>query len=239
MGFFAAVLKETVFFFRRKNAGFRVLVFQILFTGVEALTIIATLSLGLGAIIVVQGLSILPQFGQGALIYTILIAVITRELGPILTAFIVAARSGTAITTELGTMVANHEIDAFIATGIDPISYLVVPRFVGVTVSLVVLNVYFNVFGLLGSFVVTQFVRPIGFGEYFSGLLGVLNMVDIFASIVKSIAFGAVIATVATYFGFKVESAQTEIPQMTIRSVGYNVTILMLVNAVLTIAYYL
>ncbi|MFO7782727.1 MAG: ABC transporter permease [Spirochaetia bacterium] len=82
LGFFYEVLKETLFFVRRKSVGIRVLTMQILFTGVEALSVIAVLSVALGAVIIVQGLSLLPQFGQGQLIYQILITVITRELGP-------------------------------------------------------------------------------------------------------------------------------------------------------------
>ncbi len=101
-GFFFEVMKETAFFFRRKTVGFKVLVMQILFTGFEAITVIAVLSLSLGAVLIIQGISLLPQFGQGQLIYLILITVITRELGPILTAFIIIARSGTAIATEIG-----------------------------------------------------------------------------------------------------------------------------------------
>ncbi|MFO8063140.1 MAG: MlaE family ABC transporter permease [Spirochaetota bacterium] len=238
LGFFYEVLKETLLFVRRRSVGSRVLTMQILFTGVEALSVIAVLSVALGAVIIVQGLSLLPQFGQGRLIYQILITVITRELGPILTAFIIMARSGTAITTELGTMVINHEIEAYTATGIDPISFLVVPRFLGVTASIIILNVYFNVFGLLGSYMVTQFVRPISFIDYFTNLLATLGLVDVSASFIKSIVFGAIISVVATYHGFKVQRSSTEVPQMAIKSVGRGFVLLILANAVITAVYY-
>ncbi|TVR00638.1 MAG: ABC transporter permease, partial [Spirochaetaceae bacterium] len=148
---------------------------QILFTGVEALAVTAVIAVGLGAVIIVQGTSLLPQFGQIQLLYVILITVITRELGPILTAVIVASRSGTAITTELGNMVINHEVEAYIASGINPIAYLVVPRFLGVIISMVVLNLYFNIFGLLGSWMVTQLIAPVEFVQYFQGLFSALS----------------------------------------------------------------
>ncbi|HOV38866.1 MAG TPA: ABC transporter permease, partial [Spirochaetales bacterium] len=123
-GYFYEILKETARFIRRRQVGYgyRVLIMQILFTGVEALGIIAIISLALGVVIIVQGSTILPQFGQGQLVYTILITVITRELGPILTAFIIIARSGTAIATELGNAIISHEIEAYISFGINPIS---------------------------------------------------------------------------------------------------------------------
>lgn len=238
MGYFYRILRDSAFYLRHRQAR-RVLTFQILFTGIEALPVIGVLSLGLGAIIIIQGLSILPQFGQGQLVYTILITVITRELGPILTAFIVAARSGTAISTELGNMVVSHEIEAYVATGIDPISYLVVPRFLGVTFSLILLNLYFNIFGLLGSFVFTALVTEVFLRDYLFNLMNTLTMADILVSIIKSAVAGMVISVVATYYGFKVEQSSTEVPVMAIRSVGRSFMLIILTNAIITGVYYL
>ncbi len=237
MGFFLLVLRESFLYLRNRQSR-RVLTFQILFTGIEALPVITILSLGLGAIIILQGVTLLPQFGQGQLVYVILITVITRELGPILTAFIIAARSGTAIATELGNMVVSHEIEAYVANGIDPIGYLAAPRFIGVTLSLVLLNVYFNIFGLLGSFLVTSLVTTIDFRDYLFNLMNALSLTDVFFSILKSAVSGMIISTVAVYYGFKVEQASTEVPVMAIKSVGQGFILLILANAFLTAAYY-
>jgi phospholipid/cholesterol/gamma-HCH transport system permease protein len=183
MGFFFQVLTETALFVRRRQVAFRVLVLQILFTGVEALSIVSLVALSIGAVIIVEGGTILPRFGQSSLMYSILIIVITRELGPLLTAFIVIARSGTAIATELGNMVVSHEIEAYLSVGINPIAYLVVPRVLGVTISLMALTIYFNVFGLIGSFLVSQFVKPVPFGEYFRALLSAMQLADILSTL--------------------------------------------------------
>src|SRR6056297_2934550 len=145
-GFFYQSIVASLQYFRRRQVGRGVITMQLLFTGVEALSVIALISLSLGAVIIIQGVNILPQFGQGVLIYKILITVITRELGPLLCAFVVIARSGTAIATELGHMVVSHQIEAYISTGMNPIRYLVAPRFIGVTLSVILLNLYFNVF---------------------------------------------------------------------------------------------
>jgi phospholipid/cholesterol/gamma-HCH transport system permease protein len=238
-GFFLQILKEIIPFTRQRHVSTKVLTMQILFTGVEALSVISVLSLALGAVLIIQGVSLLPQFGQGNLIYAILITVITRELGPILTAFIIIARSGTAITTEIGNMVISHEIEAYISVGINPISYLVVPRFLGVTFSLVLLNLYFNIFGLIGSFFVTQLITPIPILEYFSNLLSQLTINDIFSSVLKSLIFGVIISTVATYNGFKVQSASTEIPQYVIKSVGQGFILCIIADALITLIYYI
>ena len=241
LGFFFQTLRESALFLvgvRRENAG-KVLVAQILYTGVNAVSIIALVGAAIGAVIIVEGLSILPQFGQGSLLYTILVLVITRELGPLLTAFIIIARSATAIATELGHMVVSHEIEAYVSVGIDPIAYLVVPRFLGVTISMVVLNVYFNFSGLIASFLFTQLIKPIQFAEYFRNLLHALQPVDAISSLVKSVVFGAIIATVATHQGFRVKTSTTEVPVVAIRAVGQGFVLCFIANAVITLISYL
>ncbi|MFQ3546850.1 MAG: ABC transporter permease [Termitinemataceae bacterium] len=238
LGFAGRLLKETILFFRRRQVAYKVLVMQILFTGVEALGVIAVLAVGIGAIINIIGVSVLPQFGQGRLMYVMLIAIITRELGPLLTAFIITARSGTAIATELGGMVVSHEIEAYISVGIDPVSYLAVPRFLGVTVSMLFLNIYFNVFGLLGSYVVLRFITPVSFFEYYTGLMDALRLVDLGTGLFKSIVFGGLVSFVAIFQGFSVSRASTEIPQAGIRAVGQALTFLVIADAIITAVSY-
>jgi phospholipid/cholesterol/gamma-HCH transport system permease protein len=238
MGFFFQVLSETVLFVRRRQVGFRVLVLQILFTGVEALSIVALVALAIGAVIIVEGGTILPRFGQTSLMYSILIIVITRELGPLLTAFIIIARSGTAIASELGNMVVSHEIEAYVSVGINPISYLVVPRVLGVTISVIALTMYFNLFGLIGSFLVSQLVKPVPFGEYFRALLSALQPADLVSTLVKSFVFGIIISVVATYQGFRVALSVTEVPRATIKAVGQGFVLCLLADALITLVYY-
>lgn len=238
LGFFVSVLRETVKFIRKRQVGYNVLIMQILFTGFEALRINAVMSLGIGAAIIVIGTSLLPQFGQSQLLYTILIIIITRELGPLLTAFVVIARSGTAIATELGSMVVHHEIEAYLSVGVNPISYLVVPRFLGMIVSMFILTIYFNIFGLLGSFLVVQIVRPVGFQEYFRNLLTTLTVSDIFSGLGKSVVFGAIISVVSTFQGFSVSRASTEIPVAGIRAVGQSFMLCIFADVIITLMQY-
>jgi phospholipid/cholesterol/gamma-HCH transport system permease protein len=238
LGFFFQVVKETALFMRRKQVAFRVLVLQILFTGVEAMSIVALIALAFGAVIIVEGGTVLPRFGQTSLLYSILIVVITRELGPILTAFIIIARSAPAIATELGNMVVSHEIEAYMSVGINPIAYLVVPRVLGVTLSVMVLTIYFNFFGLVGSFLVAQLIHPIPFVEYFSALLRTLQLRDIISTVLKSVVFGVIISVVATYQGFKVSASVTEIPRSAIKAVGQGFVLCFLADALITLIYY-
>lgn len=238
-GFFYQSLVAALQYFRKRQLGYRVITMQLLFTGVEALSVIALISLSLGAVIIIQGVNILPQFGQGVLIYKILITVITRELGPLLCAFVVIARSATAVATELGHMVVSHQIEAYVATGVNPIRYLVAPRFIGITLSVVILNLYFNFFGLVGSFILTQLFEPIPFSEYFHNLLIYLKAPDIFSSLLKSFIFGLIISHTATYNGLRVQQSSTEVPQRVIRSVVQGFTLCIVADAIITMVYYI
>jgi phospholipid/cholesterol/gamma-HCH transport system permease protein len=211
---------------------------QILFTFVEALGIASMLALGIGAAVYVIGMPLLASLSQERLLYTLLIIIVTRELGPLLAAFIIIARSATAIATEIGGMVISHEVEAYISIGVDPIEYLAVPRFMGVTVSMFLLNIYFSVFGLVGAFGVVQLFNPMPADYYFNNLLKALTTHDIFISIIKSICFGMIIAVLAVINGFSVERASTEIPIVGLKSVGSSFAWCIIVDILLSAMYY-
>jgi len=239
LGFFVRILKGVGSFVRRGQAAYKILIMQILFTFVEALSIAALLALGIGAAVTIIGLDFLATFSQEQLLYSLLIMIITRELGPLLTAFIIIARSATAIATEVAGMVISHEVEAYISVGVDPIEYLAVPRFLGVTISLFMLNIFFSIFGLAGSFIVSQFFTPLPAAVYFSNLLENLTLSTLLISIIKSIAFGMIISTVAISRGFSVERASTEIPVAGLKSVGAAFGWCIIVNVLLSVVYYI
>ncbi|MBN2736902.1 MAG: ABC transporter permease [Spirochaetales bacterium] len=239
LGFFFQVLRESLFFLRRQKVAFKVLTMQIYFTGVKALGIITLIALAIGAAILINGIAVLPQFGQGNLVYLILITVITRELGPVLTAFIVIARSATAIATELGDMVVTHQIEAYVSIGINPVSYLVVPRFLGVTISTILLTIYFNFIGLFAAFFLTQVIKPIPFFDYFYNLFNALKVVDVITMIMKSLVFGIIISITASYYALKVQVASTEIPVAVIKAVGQGFVLCIIADVIITLVYYI
>jgi len=238
LGFFARTLKGVVYFIRHSHASFRILIMQILFTFVYAMGISTLLALAIGAAVKIIGMPMLSGFSQEQLIYSLLIIIITRELGPLLTAFIVIARSATAIATEIAGMVISHEVEAYISIGVDPIEHLAVPRFLGVTISLVLLNIYFSVFGLAGSFLVAQLFSSTPMDHYFSSLLQHLTIQDILLSIIKSVSFGIIISIVAVIQGFSVERASTEIPVAGLKAVSGAFGLCILVNVLLSVLFY-
>ena len=239
LGFFARTLKAVGSFVSHWNVSSRVLVMQIYFTFVEAMGISSLLALGIGLAVNAIGLPFLERISQSHLIYSLLILTITRELGPLLTAFIVIARSATAIATEIAGMVIDHEIEAYISVGVDPIEYLSVPRFIGVTISLVLLNIFFSAFGLVGSYMVAQVFHTLSAEYYFANLLKTLSIQDIFISIVKSVAFGMIISIGAITEGLSVERARTEVPIAGLRAVSNAFAGCIVVDIILVAMYYI
>lgn len=232
--FLYLTVKELTFFWSKRSVSLSVLIRQVFFTGVESLRLINFIGLALGAIIIIQGMSLLQNFGQSKFVYNILIIIVTKELGPLLTAFIIISRSGTAIATELGNMVVNHEVEALKSIGINPITYLVVPRILGVLISIFSLTLYFNISGLLGGYFVSTIIYPLPFFEFFSELLKRMTVTDILLSQFKSLTFGFIIAIISCYQGLKVSYASTEVPQRTIKAVVQSLSWMIIFNIILT-----
>lgn len=219
-GYIGKVIKSAIVFPSCGKAAFKILIMQLLFTFIEALSLIVVLSLALGSAIFILGNSFLLSIGQSDLIYQLLVVIIAKELGPILVAFVVTARSATAIATEIAGMVTTHQIESYVSIGVDPVSHLAVPRFLGVTLSVFFLNLYFSFAGLCGPYVILRITDPVTAANYFHLLFANLSLSIIGISILKSLIFGMVISIVATYFGFNVERASTEVPIAGIQAVG-------------------
>lgn len=239
IGFFGKILRSVFPFILQGHASYKILVMQILFTFVEALGISSLLALGIGAAVNIFGASFLANISQKQLIYQLLIIAITRELGPLLTAFLIIARSATAIATEVAGMVIGHEIEAFVSIGIDPIEHIAIPRFLGVTISLLLLNIYFCIFGLFGSFFVTLLINPLPAAEYFDNLLQVIALKDLFITFIKSVVFGMIISTFALLHGFSVERASTEIPIAALKAVTSSFAWCILADVIISVLYYI
>ena len=239
IGYIGKLITASLFFVSRGKASRKILVMQLLFTYVEALPICGFLAVGIGSAIVILGNSVLVSIGQAKLTYDLLVMVITRELAPLLIAFVVTARSATAIATELSSNVVNHEIEAYISVGIDPISHLAAPRFLGVTFSLFFLNIYFSIFGLIFPAIVVQFISTTNIAEYFNNLFVALTLKSIFISIIKSLVFGMIISSIATLYGFNAGRASTDIPLAGLNAVSKAFVITFLADVFITVLSYI
>lgn len=238
-GYLGKLITASFFFAKRGKAARKILTMQLLFTYIEALPICCFLAAGIGSSVIMIGNTFLTALGQDNLKYNLLVLLIMRELGPILIAFIVTARSATAIATEISTMVIRHEIEAYISVGIDPISHIAAPRFLGVTFSLFFLNIYFSLFGLLCPAIIIQFVSTTSISDYIRNLFLSLDLKIILISVLKSIVFGMIISGSATLYGFSAGRASTEIPLAGLRAVSKAFLYIIIADVFITVLSYI
>lgn len=219
---------------------FEITLRQIYFTGVQALRVVTLVSLTLGTIVIVQAGSKIGIIGGGVdFVISILVLVILREVGPLLTAFIVIGRSGGAIAAELGNMIVAKEMEAIAAMGINPVYFVVTPRIIGVTLAVVFLNFYFNFIALIGGFVVSKWTLTLTFDAFLGGLVNSLTTRDLGFGILKSAIFGMVIALTCTYHGLTVRLSPIEVPQAATRGVVSAILSCVIFNVLLTLLVYL
>jgi phospholipid/cholesterol/gamma-HCH transport system permease protein len=198
----------------------RVVARQVLFTGVEAVPLVALIAAVVGVLVIVQSAASLPDIGQAELMSELLVFFILKELGPILVAFVVAARSGAAIAAELATMTVRGEIDGLAGVGVDPLAYLVLPRVTGVAVAVASLTVVFNFVAFLAGFGFAAASRAtLTFGGLLGTLFRAMEVGDVAVSVVKSLLLGAAIAGICAKHGLSSGRAPTDIPRVTLRAV--------------------
>jgi len=191
---------------------------QLYFTGFEALKIIMLVALILGTVVVSQVLGLVGG-SSGSLTGKVLVWVIFLELGPLLTAIIVIARSGTAMATELGTMKINGEINALEQMGIQPKRYLLLPRIIGVGLAVLLLTVYFVLTSFIGGFLLVSLGRHIPYNQFIQGIVASLGLREVVVLLVKTISFGLIIPVICCSSGMSVGTSATEIPQAATRAV--------------------
>ncbi len=214
------------------------IVSQIYFTGHQALPLITFLALASGSIIVLQSTAQLSLLGSQEMMGNILVVTIIRELGPLLTAFTVIARSGTAVSTELGSMQVNREVEALRTMSIEPLGFVVFPRIVGGVISLVGLAFYFNCIALVGGFFVSNLVSELSFSFYIEVLAQAITPEDFMLNVIKNGASGLIIFSIATYQGLKVKGAPHEVPIATTRAVVNSIMAVVAFNLTVSVYFF-
>lgn len=218
-----------------------VLARQVLFTGLQATKFVATVSLLVGISVVVQVQVWTAALGQAGLLGPILVMVIIRELGPLLTNFIVIARSGTAMATEMASMRVHGEIRVMDAQGIDPFIYLVLPRVIGAALSMFCLAVIFAAVSILSGFA-SGILLGANTGtpwQFFASVFGALNPADVINLLAKTLVPGMLMGAICCAEGLSIEGHATEVPQAASRAVVKSIMALFLSSALVSIVTYL
>ena len=203
--------------------------------GVNALAIVGMLSFLIGIVIAYQGADQLRRFG--AEIYTVdLLGVgILRELGVLMTAIIIAGRSGSAFTAQIGTMRVNQEIDALRTLGLDPVEVLVMPRLLGLLLTLPMLTVYADLMGLLGGALMAWGVLGITIPEFISELQYALTARTFWIGVFKAPFFAAIIAMIGCYEGFQVSRSAESVGRQTTLSVVESIFLVIVTDAIFSV----
>jgi phospholipid/cholesterol/gamma-HCH transport system permease protein len=218
---------------------FSVVSAQIYFTGWQAMPLITVLALATGGIAILQSSAQLHLLGSSSMLGNILVVIIVREVGPLLTALIVIARSGTAVASEIANMRVHREIEALEIMGINPLSYIVFPRLIGGVMSVLCLALYFNLIALLGGFVVTSFIQDLPFSFYFESLANALTIEDVGLFLLKNGFSGVIIFVVSCYQGLLVKQSSHEVPQVTTKAVVNSVIYVTVFNLLVSTLFYL
>ncbi|MFH0948592.1 MAG: ABC transporter permease [Elusimicrobiota bacterium] len=157
-----------------------------------------------------------------------------KELGPVLTAVVVAGRVGAAIAAELGTMKVTEQIDALYTLGTNPIKYLAVPRFISIVVMLPILTVFADIIGIIGGFFVSVYKLGIAPIVYRNDILDYMRVEDLFHGLVKSVFFALIIVTVACYKGFNCEGGAEGVGRCTTQTVVVSMVMILVSDYFLT-----
>ena len=211
---------------------------QIWNAGVRLLLMVGFIGAAFGFLIVGQTVGLLTRVGAEEYIGTVMVTVIVRELGPLLTALIVLARAGTANVVELGTMRALGEVEALESLGVDPIHYLVMPRVIGLATSVFCLTTYLVLIAIAGGYVFAFLQNvPLTLTDYLTQLNNALRWEDFVLFALKTVLFGSIIAVVSCYHGLARPLRVEEISQVTARAVVESVTGCVLLDAFFLLGY--
>lgn len=206
--------------------------------GVRALPILSLITFFIGLILALQSAYELRRFGAINIVASAVAISMTRELGPLITAIVVIGRSGSAFAAEIGTMKVTEEIDALETMAIDPIHFLVTPKFVAMMIMLPCLTIWANSMGILGGalFGVTQAGFTVQ--RYIIASLDALYFRDIASGLVKSVMFGITITAVGCHEGLSTGAGAEQVGRSTTRAVVVSIFLVILVDLVFTALFF-
>ncbi len=173
--------------------------------GADGLGIVALISLLLGLIMAFMSSLQLKQFGANIYVANLVTIAMVRELGPIMTAILVAGRSGSAFAAEIGTMIVNDEVNALMTMGFDPIRFLAVPKVLAAMIVVPILTIYADLFAILGGLIVGVTGLDLTFITYVQQTKSSISIFDFVTSLIKAVAFATLIAGIGCQRGFQVK----------------------------------
>ncbi len=206
--------------------------------GMDSLPIVSLVALFIGIIMALQTAYQMQRLGSEMYIASIVALSIIRELGPVVTALVVAGRVGAAITAEIGSMQVTEQIDALQTLAVNPVKYLVVPRFLALSIMLPILTLYADFIGILGGYLICVNKLGISPTMYMQITFDSLLFKDLFTGLFKTVFFGMLIAFVSCYEGFNVEGGAEGVGRATTRAVVTSFILIITADCFFTALFY-
>jgi phospholipid/cholesterol/gamma-HCH transport system permease protein len=213
-------------------------VHQAMAVGVGAIPIVSLITFFVGVIIALQGAYELQRLGALQLVASVVAISITRELGPLVAAIVVIGRSGSAFAAEIGTMRVTEELDALETMALDPVAFLVAPKFLAMAVMMPCLTIWSDFMGVLGGALFGVIGGGFTFGGYLIATSDALLMRDLTSGCIKSLVFGMVITAVGCHEGFATGAGAEEVGRSTTSAVVISLLLIVLIDLVFTILFY-
>jgi phospholipid/cholesterol/gamma-HCH transport system permease protein len=230
-------IKDTLWWLFTKKRKIKSIIREIVFIGIDSFFLVSLISFFVGIIIAFQTAHQLKQFSSEVYIASLVALSLVRELGPVLSSLIVTSRSGASITAGIGSMKISEQIDALEAFAVNPIDYLVVPKFIALIICMPILVIYADFLGIMGGYLVGVLKFSIPFNFYFKLTFDALTFKDILSGLIKSICFGAIIAFVSCYEGFRPLSS-IEISESVTHCVVRSFILIIIFDCILTALFY-
>jgi phospholipid/cholesterol/gamma-HCH transport system permease protein len=204
--------------------------------GVDAFPVVSLIGLLLGLILGFQAAHQLRQFGANIFVADLVALGMVREFGPLMTAIILAGRSGSSIAAELGTMTVREEVDALRTMGIDPVRYLVVPKVYAITLTGPALSLFSMAIGVLGGFFIAITYLDLAPGAYWAQTQSALNLSDAGHGLGKSLVFSWIVVLVSTYQGLRITGGAVGVGRSTTASVVTSIFLIIVADSIFTTA---
>jgi phospholipid/cholesterol/gamma-HCH transport system permease protein len=215
----------------------RSILYNIRSAGFDALPIVGLLSFLLGTVIAYQGADQLKQYGANIFVADLIGVSMLREFAPLITAIIIAGRSGSAYAAQIGTMSVTEEIDAMRTLGIAPLEMLVLPKVIALAIALPLLTVFADVLGVFGGMLMGQAQLGVGFGEFLDRLVKAVGISTYLVGIGKAPVFAVIITMVGCFQGFRTKGGADGVGRQTTRSVVQSIFLVIVADALFSIAF--
>jgi len=224
--------------FRKKPVYVKQVFVQTVFGGVGSVIIVCFVNLSMGIVLAMQSAYQLEQLGATIYVAGLVAVSVTREIGPVLTALVIAGRVGASITAELSTMKVTEQIEALETLALNPVRYLVVPRFLAMLVMLPCLTMLADFAGMIGGFLIGVFSLDLRPGLYIDTTIAFLDKKDVVTGLLKSVVFSMIITMISCRQGLATEGGAEGVGRSTTNSVVLSFIFIIIADAVLTALFY-